>query len=335
MISPIALILAFVLDLAIGDPRWLPHPVIIIGRGIAAAERFLRAHTGSDKEKAAGVLLVVAIILPVWTVTFVVSRFLLSFSRPLLALVGTAVFIYLVSTTFALRGLVDSARLVLKEVERGEIGHARQKLAMIVGRDTDSLAEAAVLRATIETVAENLSDGFVAPLFYLMLGGLPLAMVYKAVNTLDSMVGYKNPRYIRFGWASARLDDLANYVPARITGLSITAAALVYFLFRASDDRLRRAWIRARNAFRVMIRDGRNHTSPNSGISEAAMAGALGVRLGGPSSYGGSVVVKPYIGEDLSCDQRAAAEAALRIAEVASSLTVAFALVILICGRIL
>ena len=192
-----------------------------------------------------------------------------------------------------------------------------------------------MLRATIETVAENLSDGFVAPLFYLMLGGLPLAMVYKAVNTLDSMVGYKNPRYIRFGWASARLDDLANYVPARITGLSITAAALVYFLFRASDDRLRRAWIRARNAFRVMIRDGRNHTSPNSGVSEAAMAGALGVRLGGPSTYGGSVVVKPYIGEDLSCDQRAAAEAAVRIAEVASSLTVAFALVVLICGRIL
>ncbi len=192
-----------------------------------------------------------------------------------------------------------------------------------------------MLRATIETVAENLSDGFVAPLFYLVLGGLPMAMMYKAINTLDSMVGYKNPRYIRFGWAAARLDDIANYIPARITGLSITAGALFYFLFRPSDARFTRALAAARDAFAVMFRDGRKHTSPNSGVSEAAMAGALGVRLGGPATYGGSIVVKPYIGDGGCRDHRAAADAAVAIAAAASSLTVAFAAVILMWGRFL
>lgn len=333
MISPIALALAFVLDLFIGDPRWLPHPVVIIGRGITCAERLLRRRFTGESERAAGVILVLVIVVPTGAAAFVVARLLHSFSNPVLALLGGAVFIYLVSTTLALRGLVESARLVISAVDGGEIGDARRKLAMIVGRDTDTLGEDAVLRATIETVAENLSDGFVAPLFYLVLGGLPLAMAYKAVNTLDSMVGYKNPRYVRFGWAAARLDDIANYVPARISGLSIIVAALVYFLFRSTDSRLRRAVARARNAFKVMVRDGRNHTSPNSGVSEAAMAGALGIRLGGPATYGGSVVVKPYIGDDVFRDHRTAAGEAVALVSVASSLTVALALVILVFGR--
>jgi adenosylcobinamide-phosphate synthase len=334
LISPVVLILAFVLDLFLGDPRWLPHPVIIIGRGITGLERFLRGRFSVERERTAGVLLVIAIVLPTGILAFAATRLLLSFSNPFLTLLGTAVFIYLVSTTLALRGLVDSARLVIRAVESGELVNARQKLSMIVGRDTDTLGEEAVLRATIETVAENLSDGFVAPLFYLVLGGLPLAMAYKAINTLDSMVGYKNRRYIRFGWAAARLDDVANYVPARITGFSIAAAALVYFFLRSPDSRLRRALARARDAFRVMVRDGRNHTSPNSGVSEAAMAGALRIRLGGPATYGGSVVIKPYIGDDLSRDHRAAAGEAVAIASVASSLAVALAVVILVFGRI-
>lgn len=333
MISPIVLALAFVLDLAIGDPRWLPHPVVIMGKGISGMERFLRRHFRGGGEKTAGVLLVVSIVLPSGIIAFLVSKLLFSFSNFLVALLGAAVFVYLVSTTLALRDLVDSARLVINAIERGEIGDARSKLAMIVGRDTDTLGEDAVLRATIETVAENLSDGFVAPLFYLALGGLPLAMAYKAVNTLDSMVGYKNEQYLRLGWASARLDDIANYVPARITGFSIAAAAFVYFLFRSSEDRVQQALTRGRRAFRVMIRDGRNHTSPNSGLSEAAMAGALGVRLGGPATYGGSVVVKPYIGDETTGDRRAAAGQAIAIASIASSLTVVVAIVVLTLGR--
>lgn len=334
MINPIVLILAFVLDLFVGDPKWLPHPVTIIGKGITGLERFLRGRFSEEREKTAGILLVIAIVLPTGAIAFVATRLLLSFSNPLLALLGAAVFVYLVSTTLALRGLVDSARLVIRAVESGEIVNARQKLSMIVGRDTDALGEEAVLRATIETVAENLSDGFVAPLFYLVLGGLPLAMAYKAINTLDSMVGYKNRKYIRFGWAAARLDDIANYVPARITGVFIAAAALVYFFFRSPDGRLRRALARTHDAFRVMVKDGRNHTSPNSGVSEAAMAGALGIRLGGPATYGGSVVVKPYIGDDLSRDHRTAVGEAMAIASVASSLAVALAVVILVFGRI-
>jgi adenosylcobinamide-phosphate synthase len=333
VISPIVLALAFVLDFSIGDPRWLPHPVVIMGKGISGMERFLRRHFRGESEKTAGVLLVLSIVIPSGGLAFVLGRFLFSFSNFFLALLGAAVFVYLVSTTLALRGLVDSARLVISAIERGEIGDARSKLAMIVGRDTDTLGEEAVLRATIETVAENLSDGFVAPLFYLALGGLPLGMAYKAINTLDSMVGYKNERYLRFGWASARLDDIANYVPARITGLAIAGAAFLYFLFRSSGRRVQQAFARARCAFRIMVRDGRNHTSPNSGLSEAAMAGALGVRLGGPATYDGSVVVKPYIGDEGAADHIAAAGRAVAIASIASSLVVVLAILILTLGR--
>ncbi len=249
--------------------------------------------------------------------------------------VGTALFVYLVSTTLALRELVHSARLVTLAIKRGEIVEARQNLAMIVGRDTDTLGEESVLRATIETVAENLSDGFVAPLFYLMVGGLPLAMAYKAINTLDSMVGYKNPQYIRFGWAAARLDDIVNYIPARIAGLFVSGGAFIYFCFRSSNAGIAHALFSARNAFTMMLRDGRNHSSPNSGVCEAAMAGALGVRLGGPSTYGGSIVVKPYIGDALFSDHRAAADAAIAIVAISSSLAVAFSVLILECGRLI
>jgi len=153
-----------------------------------------------------------------------------------------------------------------------------------VGRDTENLNEKGVLKATMETLAENLSDGIIAPLFFLALGGLPLAMAYKAINTLDSMVGYRNERYLEFGRASARCDDLANFIPARITGLLMVAAAPLFALS-------------AKNAWRIMGRDGRNHSSPNSGMPEAAVAGALGVRLGGTNLYGGKPVEKPTIGD--------------------------------------
>ena len=171
MIPPADLACAFFLDLAIGDPRWLPHPVRIIGKGIGAMERLLRGRFDGEHEKAAGVILVCAVVLPATAAAFFAGRLLLSFSAPLLAVIGTLAFIYLVSTTLALRGLVCSVRQVIGAVREKSLGVARQRLAMIVGRDTDNLGEEMILTAAIETLAENLSDGFVAPLFYLVVGG--------------------------------------------------------------------------------------------------------------------------------------------------------------------
>ncbi len=193
---------------------------------------------------------------------------------------------------------------------RGDLPGARQALAAIVGRDTADLDEGEVWRATIETVAENASDGVIAPLFYLFLGGPALALAYKAVNTLDSMVGYKNERYLLFGWASARCDDLANWLPARITGLLMVAAAPL-------------TGLSCRQAWRIMCRDGKNHSSPNSGIPEAAAAGALGVRLGGTNWYFGRPVEKPTIGEPLKPLSASAYHGVVRLMYVAEALFVA------------
>jgi adenosylcobinamide-phosphate synthase len=331
VIAPVNLISAFFLDLAIGDPRWLPHPVRVIGRSIEAMERLLRDRFGDRHEKAAGVLLVCAVVLPATFIAFVAGRLLLSFSGRPLSVIGALVFIYLVSTTLALRGLISSVRHVITAVREKSLAKARQRLAMIVGRDTDSLGEEAILRAAIETLAENLSDGFAAPLLYLVVGGLPLAVAYKAVNTLDSMVGYKNPRYIRFGWAAARLDDAANYIPARITGLILAGAAFFCSLPGGASY----ACHAARRSFATMRRDGRKHTSPNSGIPESAMAGALGVRLGGPSVYGGVVVEKPFIGDGGASDYLRSADSAVFLAVCAAFLMVALALLFLVFRKVI
>jgi adenosylcobinamide-phosphate synthase len=330
VIGPFDLLFAFILDLAIGDPRWLPHPVRIIGRGISRMENFLRRHFSEAAEKTAGIFLVISIVIPVAITAFLLQEALLRSSADLL-LPAMLVLIYLVSSTLAHRELRDSAQLVIESVRDGALEASRRKLAMIVGRDTENLSEQGVLRATIETLAENLSDGIVAPIFYLVIGGLPLAMAYKAINTLDSMVGYKNERYIRFGWASARLDDIANYIPARITGALIVASAFLYWLMKDSYNSLRIT----RYALRIMLRDGRNHSSPNSGIPESAMAGALGVRLGGPSTYGGIIVEKPYIGDSLSEDYLTASAHAVAMVSVTSLLAISAAAVILSLRSIL
>jgi adenosylcobinamide-phosphate synthase len=310
------LLLAFMLDLAIGDPRWLPHPVTIIGAGIQKMELFMRPTATSPlRGKWVGVLLVMFIVIPVAGITLFIVKAMRSLQgHGSWGMLGTVALVYLISTTIALRGLTDSARLVIESIKDGSIECARRKLSMIVGRDTKSLSENEVLRATVETLAENLSDGVIAPVFYLLIGGVPLAMTYKAINTLDSMVGYKNDRYLHFGWAAARLDDLANYLPARITGVLIVISV---FVVRLAMDTLNSLPAAVRS-FKTMLRDGRNHTSPNSGIPEASMAGALGIRLGGPSTYGGSIVEKPYIGEPATEDYLAAANEAIPIVWVAS-----------------
>jgi adenosylcobinamide-phosphate synthase len=328
VIAPLHLAAAFLLDLAVGDPRWLPHPVQVIGRAASGLEAVLRRALGRH-ESAAGVCLVCIIVPAAWTAAFALTRLLLSFSTRPLSVIGASLFVYLVSTTLALRGLIASARPVITAVRQKQMADARRKLAMIVGRDTEALEEEAVLKATVETLAENLSDGFVAPLLYLVVGGLPLAMAYKAVNTLDSMVGYKNARYIRFGRAAARLDDAANFVPARIAGLALAVAAFFYFL----PAGLKKALVAARGSLAVMRRDGRNHASPNSGVPEAAMAGALGLRLGGPSSYGGVLVEKPHIGDEQGADYLRSADAAVGLVATAASLAVVLALLVLTIGR--
>jgi adenosylcobinamide-phosphate synthase len=318
LIGPFELVAAFFLDLAIGDPRWLPHPVRLIGRSIAFLENAIRSRIQKDRERIAGVLLVVLIVLPAALLAFLIREALLLPGWGILAFAAAAIMVYLVATTIALRELVSSAKLVLSSVKQGDLVAARGNLSMIVGRDTQNLDEDGVRRAVIETVSENLSDGVIAPLFYLAIGGLPLAIAYKAINTLDSMVGYKNEKYLSFGWAAARLDDVANYVPARLTGMLIVLASFCYFLFRQPGSALSLA----RDAFRVMRRDGRNHTSPNSGIPEAAMAGCLGVRLGGPSTYGGVLVQKPFIGDHRTNDYALASEQSIGIVLLASCIAV-------------
>lgn len=327
MISPLQLFMAFCLDTLIGDPRWLPHPVRIIGRGISGAERLLRSafsvqRSASEKTlRWAGVALVLLIIVPAYLVTFFFLAVIFRLPGAAGTIAGTAAVIYLTATTLACRELIISVKSVITTVEEGEIEKARHNLGMIVGRDTRNLSGQDILKAAMETLAENLSDGVIAPLFYLVIGGVPLAVTYKAINTLDSMVGHKNDTYRYFGWAAARLDDIANYLPARLTGILIVVAAAV------------QSFASTRNSYAVMRRDGRKHLSPNSGIPEAAMAGALGVRMGGPAVYDGCVVDKPYIGNATS-DYLTASKSAIYIAGVTALLGIIVALLILAIRRV-
>jgi adenosylcobinamide-phosphate synthase len=324
-LHPLILLLAFLLDLAIGDPRCLPHPVRIMGSAISRLESFIRKFLKtSAQEKFGGILLVSLIVIPAFLITAAIQEMIFwSMSKNLyIMLSGIAVIVFLTSTTLAVRELIQSARAVIKSIKDKTLDSARRNLSMIVGRDTHCLSEKDVLKATMETLAENLSDGIIAPLFYLTIGGLPLAMAYKAINTLDSMVGYKNERYRHFGWAAARLDDIANYIPARISGVLIVITS---FIVRFSLSAFY-------SSLKIMLRDGRKHTSPNSGISEAAIAGALGVRLGGPSTYGGIVVDKPYIGEDRQDKSESylnSSEKALTIIKIASLFGLVIAITIL------
>ncbi len=298
------IITAYLLDLLFGDPQWLPHPVRAIGLLIQRFESILRRIARTPRtEKIAGVVLVFLIVFLVYFASQGIILIAHRFSSSL----GFTISALLAYTTLAARGLADAARRVLKKLEEGDIEAARYELSLIVGRDTQSLDEPEIVRAVVETVAENASDGVIAPLFYLAIGGPALALAYKAVNTLDSMVGYRNARYLHFGWAAARLDDLANFIPARITAVLICLSAVMgrrltplvssAILFPRTGLEPRTVNSELFSPWRVLIRDCNNHTSPNSGYPEAAMAGALGIRLGGPSTYAGQLSLKPFIGE--------------------------------------
>lgn len=281
MTGPVGVLLAFLVDLAAGDPPRLPHPVIMIGKMISILERALYSPE-KGRGMAGGTVMAVVVVGTAYAATAALL-YALQAIHPWLA---AAAEIWIISSTLAARGLARAAGDVLAPLAAGDIDGARAMVGRIVGRETSSMDSREVTRAAVETVAENTVDGVIAPLLYALIGGAPLAVAYKAVNTLDSMVGYRSERYLYFGRFSARLDDAANYIPARIGGLMLLAAA----------------WItgrRAGGALRTVIRDARRHPSPNSGIPEAAVAGALGVRLGGRNAYGGRESFRSYMGDDL------------------------------------
>ncbi len=274
--------LAYLLDLAFGDPKYFPHPVRGIGFLIRVFEKILRWPSSRPGwERTAGCLLALGLPAGIFLGTYL----LIESAKLIHPWAGSLLIIILAYTTLATRSLHREASRVVRALKEGRVSEARKKLSRIVGRDTEHLTYPEILKAVLETLAENLSDGVIAPLFYLLLGGVPLAMAFKTVSTLDSMVGYKDSRYLHFGWASARMDDLLNFIPARITGFLICLLAWPLGLS------FQQAW-------RIRQRDGGKSESPNAAIPEAALAGALQIQLGGPAYYNGEKCDKPFLGDD-------------------------------------
>ena len=279
----LALLIGFCLDLLLGDPHWAPHPVRAIGALIAGLEKLLRRllPKSPSGELAGGVALVL-LTLAIPTGLTVLLLWACNLVSPWLALAVESLLSYQLLAT---KSLAAESRKVYDALKTGDLDKARYAVSMIVGRDTASLDEAGVARAAVETVAENASDGVIAPLIFLAIGGAPLGMFYKAANTMDSMVGYKNDQYLYFGRAAAKFDDILNLIPARVAGVLMCLGGAA-----AGYD--------GKNAWRIFIRDRKNHKSPNSAHTEAACAGALQLRLAGPNYYFGQLVEKPYIGDD-------------------------------------
>lgn len=274
----------FVLDAIFGDPAWLPHPVVLMGKAITALEKRLRTQFPKTPQGELCGGAVLAAVLPVGT--FLITALVCRLAAALHPLAGLAVQMFWCAQALAARDLVQESRNVYKELQKQDLPAARKAVARIVGRDTQNLTAEGVTKAAVETVAENASDGVIAPLLYMLLGGAPLALTYKAINTMDSMLGYKNQKYLYFGRAAARLDDVANYLPSRLAGLLWVAAAAL-------------TGSSARGAWKIWRRDRRNHASPNSAQTESACAGALGVQLAGPAYYFGEYYDKPTIGDAL------------------------------------
>lgn len=296
-----SLTIACALEAVIGDPEGWPHPVRGIGKLIERAEPLARrAH---PDPRRAGALLVAGILFA----TVVPLEMIRRHFRPRVVFDGVVLYLAL-----AINQLVTEGRLVHALLESDDLAAARRELSRIVSRDTSIMTEEEVVRGAIESLAENFSDAFFAPLFYFAIGGPAAAVAYKTINTMDSMIGYRNERYFEFGRAAAKLDDAVNWIPARLAGLVLVAAAP---LARCSGS----------DALRIMRRDGQKHESPNAGIGKAAVAGALGVRLGGPVVYAHGTAVRPFIGDDVRLlDRRHILEAA-RLLTAAAILSIGFA----------
>ncbi|MGL4914009.1 MAG: adenosylcobinamide-phosphate synthase CbiB [Romboutsia sp.] len=276
----LSIYIGYIMDLIIGDPYSFPHPVRYIGKLIKVTESKIRKFAKSDEDlKKGGFLLWFITVGVTYLVTYLIVK--LSSFIPGGFLIINSILIY---TTLATKCLKDEAVKIYKVLKTGDIEKSRIQLSYIVGRDTTHLDEGEIIRATVETVAENTVDGIIAPMFYAFIGGAPLAMAYKAINTLDSTVGYKNEKYLNLGFASAKIDDVANYIPARIAVLLMAIGSLILgYDYKKS--------------FQIAIRDRKNHKSPNCAYPEGAVAGALGVQLGGINIYFGEVVYKPTIGD--------------------------------------
>ncbi len=279
-----AALLGFIVDLLLGDPIWMPHPVVYMGKGISFLEKRLRRLFPKTKEGEgiAGFFLVLFLLLA----TLLLSAGLLLLAGLLSFWLRFAIEVLWSWQVLALRDLKKESMLVYQKLEGESLEEARWALSRIVGRDTESLSEEGVIKAAVETVAENFSDGVIAPLFYLLIGGPVLALLYKAVNTMDSMLGYKNETYLYFGRSAAKLDDLVNYLPARISALLLIAVSGF-------------CGGKRKQAFRIWKRDRRKHASPNSAQMEAVVAGALEVELAGPAYYFGQYYEKERIGDPI------------------------------------
>ena len=302
-----SVIVAFILDLVLGDPAFIPHPVVLMGRIIKAWENTMRRRTGEIPEKEFRSGLMLAVCLPA-------GSFAISFAAILIALRIAPVAGFLLNTFWcfqclAVKDMKKESINIIKKLESGSLEDSRCALSRIVGRDTGSLSREGIIKGAVESIAESFCDGITAPLFFMIIGGAPLALCYKAVNTMDSMVGYKNDVYINFGKAAAKLDDVFNFIPSRIA-----AVMIVFGAFLTGND--------FEGAFRIWKRDRMKHESPNSAQTESAMAGALGIRLGGPASYFGEVKDKPYLGDSVKTPEVSDIKRALSVMYAASLGTV-------------
>ena len=309
----IQIAIAFVLDILIGDPRWLPHPVRIMGKCIEYLEILLRKVFRS--ERTAGIFLTGIMVMGSYLITFKIISIFYGFGK----VWGMTASIIIIFYSLSIRDLLKETGGVLNALKSGNLPKARSNLSRIVGRDTQNLSEQQVATGCIETSAESCVDGIIAPLFYAFIGGPALAMAYKSINTLDSMVGYKNERYNNFGWASAKLDDVANFIPARIAAIILPISS---FICGADFS----------NSIRIVKRDGQKHPSPNSGIPEAAIAGALKIRLGGPSVYNGIPSNKPFIGDPINNIDFDDISNTTRIVMVSAIILVVFGIAFMLIG---
>ena len=267
--------IAYVLDLIFGDPQNVIHPVQVIGKIISTGEKILLR---KKYKFLAGAVLNIFTVSITYTLMYLISK------SVKISVFFMIIEIYLMYTIFSINSLAREGNRVYRILKEGDIEKARKDLSYLVSRDTETMDEKMIIRSTMETISENTVDGIVAPMFYMFLGGMPLAMAYKAINTLDSMVGYKNEKYMDFGKFSAKVDDAANFIPARITGILIVLASMIL-------------GYNYKNSLKIFIRDRKNHSSPNSAHSEASVAGALGVQFGGKVSYFGKEINKPTIGD--------------------------------------
>lgn len=284
IIAVLPLLLGFILDLIIGDPHNWPHPIRLIGIAIEKFELFFRYFSSKSKdgEFAAGVAMAICIMV----FSFLIPAAILWIAYKIHLILGLVIETIMCYQILAVKALKTESMKVYSELEKNDVEGARQKVSMIVGRDTAHLTEEGIIKATVETVAENTSDGTVAPMIFMAIGGAPLGFLYKAVNTMDSMIGYKNDRYLYFGRFAAKLDDVLNFIPARLSGIFMIIASL----FCGLDFK---------NAIKIFKRDRFNHASPNSAQTEAVCAGALNVQLAGNAYYFGKLYEKKTIGDKI------------------------------------